>query len=626
MSEPLRGPKSFLPHKDGKKELVMIQDPKTVGRLLKYRTEKTPDKKAIGWIENNEIKSLTFQEYRKQIEILVNAFHKIGVHVGDKVAILAQTCKEWHYMDMAALCSRACVVPVYPTYLAPEIKFIFNHSDSSVLVIENDKQMDKILSDLHEYKNLKVIIALQDFSEETLKKIRNLYPYYSYKDLIRLGTDEMKSHPDLFDNLILEQKPEEYASIIYTSGTTGEPKGAVITQHAFTSMLLNVDQTIQGAVNSNDRTLVFLPLSHVFGRADSLLPLVFGWQAVYAESMDKIIDNIALVKPTIMMAVPRIFEKIYSKITDQINQGNLVEKQAFKWAQGVAQKYFDKIDQDLSPSAIELLEYKLAYKLVFSKIYNRFGGKIRFFVSGGAPLSVPIIKFLRYSNLTILEGYGLTETIAPCCLNPLAKQVPGTVGRPLGDVQLSFAPDKEILVKSAALLKEYYKNPEATAAAFTDGWFHTGDIGEFTAEGYLKITDRKKDLIKTSGGKYVAPQKIENMAKVEPHISQIVVIGEGRKYLSALIGIEKEAFQKELEELGLPSDCSVLDLARSPKVRDILQAEVDKMNTELAQYETIKKFFVVPEEFTTDNYLTPSLKVKRKIVSERYSKEIEAMY
>lgn len=604
----------------------MIQDPKTLGRLLKYRADKTPDKKAIGWIENNEIKSLSFQEYKKNIEILVNAFHKIGVNVGDKVAILAQTCKEWHYMDMAALCSRACVVPIYPTYLAPEVKYIFNHSDSSILILENDKQLDKIISDLHEYKNLKVIIALQEFSEETQKKIRNQYPYYSYKDLIRLGTDEIKSHPDLFDNNIQNQKPEEYASIVYTSGTTGEPKGAVITQHALTSMLLNVDQTIQGAFNSNDRTLVFLPLSHVLGRADSLLPLVFGWQAVYAESMDKIIDNIALVKPTIMIAVPRIFEKIYSKITDQINQGNVVEKQVFKWAQGVAQKYFDKIDQDLSPSAAELLEYKLAYKLVFSKIYNRFGGKIRFFVSGGAPLSVPIIKFLRYSNLTILEGYGLTETIAPCCLNPLAKQVPGTVGRPIGDVQLSFGPDKEILIKSDALLKEYYKNPTATEEAFTDGWFKTGDIGEFTPEGYLKITDRKKDLIKTSGGKYVAPQKIENMAKVEPHISQIVVIGEGRKYLSALIGIEKEAFQKELEELGLPSDCSVLDLAQLPKVREIIQGEIDKMNTELAQYETIKKFYVVPEEFTTDNFLTPSLKIKRKVVSERYNKEIEAMY
>ena len=604
----------------------MLQGNRTLGRLLKQRVQKSPDRYAIGWIENNEVKNLTFQDYKNTIEVLVNALHKVGVNVGDKVAILAQTCKEWHYMDMAIMCSRACVVPIYPSYLAHEVEFIFNHSDSSILIVENDKQMEKCIPVLQNWPNLKIIISIQDLSEETLKKIRNSYPYYSYKELMRLGKDELKSHPDLFENLIQNQLPEEYASIIYTSGTTGEPKGAVITQNGMTTMLLNVDATIQGAFTYQDKTLVFLPLSHVLGRCDSLLPLIFGWQAVYAESMDKLVDNLSVVKPTIMIAVPRIFEKIYSKVMEQIEHGSVVEKQAFKWAIKVAEKYFAKIDKDLSPSATEMIEYKLAYKVVFSKIYNRFGGKIRYFVSGGAPLSMEIIKFLRYANLTILEGYGLTETIAPCCLNPLAKQVPGTVGRPMGDVQFSFGPDHEILIKSEALMKEYYKNPKATEEAIQDGWFHSGDIGEFTADGYLRITDRKKDLIITSGGKNVAPQKIENMAKTKPHISHMVVIGEKRNYLTALIGIEKERFLPILEELGLPSDCTVNDLAQSPKVREILQKEVDEINKDLAQYETIKKFAIVAEEFTTDNYLTPSLKIKRKVVSERYKSTIEAMY
>lgn len=604
----------------------MLQGNKTLGRLLKQRVQKSSDRYAIGWIENNEVKNLTFHDYKNIIEVLVNALHKVGVNVGDKVAILAQTCKEWHYLDMATMCSRACVVPIYPSYLAHEVEFIFNHSDSSVLIVENDKQMEKCIPVLKNWPNLKIIISIQELSEETLKKVRNSYPYYSYKDLLRLGKDELKSHPDLFENLIQNQLPEEYASIIYTSGTTGEPKGAVITQHAMTSMLLNVDTTIQGAFTHLDKTLVFLPLSHVLGRCDSLLPLVFGWQAVYAESMEKLVDNLTIVKPTIMIAVPRIFEKIYSKVMEQIEHGNVVEKQAFKWALKVAEKYFAKIDKDLSPSATEMIEYKLAFKVVFSKIYNRFGGRIRFFVSGGAPLSMDIIKFLRYANLTILEGYGLTETIAPCCLNPLAKQVAGTVGRPMGDVQLSFGPDHEILIKSDALFKEYYKNPKATEEALQDGWFHSGDIGEFTADGYLRITDRKKDLIITSGGKNVAPQKIENMAKTRPHISHMVVIGEKRNFLTALIGIEKERFLPILEELGLPSDCTVTDLAQSPKVREILQKEVDDINKDLAQYETIKKFTIVAEEFTTDNYLTPSLKIKRKVVSERYKSTIEAMY
>lgn len=598
----------------------------TIGRLVKLRVEKSPDNYGLGWIENNEVKNMTFKEYRNQIEILVNAFHKIGVHVGDKVAILGQTSKEWHLCDISLMCSRACVIPIYPTYLGPEVEYILNHSDTSILILENDKQMEKIIPLLSNLKNLKTIISINELSEDVLKKFRNSYPYYSLKEVFRIGTDEVKSQPDFFENQIQNQQPEELASIIYTSGTTGEPKGAVITQHALVKMMYNVEATIKGAFNSSDRSLVFLPLSHVMGRTDSLLPLMFGWQAVYAESMEKLVDNIQLVKPTLMMSVPRIFEKIYSKIMYQATNSGIIKKHMFNWAIQIAKKYFDKLDKDLSPTATEIFEYKMAYKLVFSKIYDRFGGKIRFFVSGGAPLSTDIIKFLRYANLTILEGYGLTETIAPCCVNPLTKQIPGTVGRPMGDVQISFGIDKEILVKSEAMLKEYYKNPAATAEAIKDGWLHTGDIGEFTSEGFLKITDRKKDIIITSGGKNVAPQKIENIAKTKPHISQMVVIGDRQKFLTAIIGIEKERFLPILSELNLPSDCLFSELANNKQVIEIIEKEVADVNHELAQFESIKKFTIAHEEFTTDNFLTPSLKVKRKIVNERYKKEIEAMY
>lgn len=605
---------------------MLLQGPRTLGRLLKLRVQKSAERNAIGWIENNEVKSLSFKDYKVTIETIASAFHKIGVNVGDKVAILSQTCKEWHLVDMATMCSRSTLIPIYPSYLGQEIDYIFKHSESSVLVVENDKQMEKVIPYLKDWSNLKMVISFQELSEETLKKFRNSYPYYSYKELVRLGKDELKANPDLLENYIQNQQPEEIASIIYTSGTTGEPKGAVITQHGMVSMLMNVEATVKTAFNQNDKTLVFLPLSHVLGRCDSLLPLVFGWQSVYAESMEKLIDNLVVVKPTIMIAVPRIFEKIYNKVMEQVNAGTMIEKQALKWGLVAAENYFAKIDKDLSPSAAEIIEYKLAYKIVFSKIYNRFGGKIRFFVSGGAPLSKEIIKFLRYANLTILEGYGLTETIAPCCLNPLAKQVAGTVGRPIGDVQISFAQDGEILIKSDALMKEYYKNPTATADALHDGWFHSGDIGEFTADGFLRITDRKKDIIITSGGKNVAPQKIENMAKAKPHISHLVVIGDKKNYLTALVGIEKERFLPILDELDLPSDCSVMDLAQSSKVRDLIQKEIDEMNHELAQFEQIKKFTIITEEFTTDNFLTPSLKIKRKTVVERFKEQINGMY
>lgn len=604
----------------------MIPVPQTIGKLLKSRVTKTPTRYVIGWIENNEVKNQTFEEYKNTIEVLSHGLKKAGLSVGDKLAILGQTSKEWHYFDMATMCSRGVLVPIYPSYLANEVEYIFTHSDSSILVVENDKQMEKVIPVLKNWTNLKVIVSIQDLSEETLKKIRNTYTFFSYKDLMKLGKEELKSHPDLFETLVNSQGPEEIASIIYTSGTTGEPKGVVITQEALVTMLHNVEKTVKGAFNDQDKTLVFLPLSHVLGRCDSLLPLVFGWQTVYAESMEKLIDNLAVVKPTIMIAVPRIFEKIYAKVMEKANDGTLVEKQSFKWAIQAAEKYFEKIDRDVSPSTVEILEYKLANKIVFSKIYARFGGKIRFFVSGGAPLSTQIIKFLRYANLTILEGYGLTETIAPCCLNPLSKQVPGTVGRPMGDVQVSFAEDHEIMIKTKAMMKEYYKNPKATEEVFQDGWLKTGDIGEFTTEGFLRITDRKKDIIITSGGKNVAPQKVENLAKSKPHITQMVVIGEKRNYLTALVGIDKESFLPMLEELGLPSDCTVLDLAKNPKVKEVIASEIEEVNHDLAQYENIKKFSIITEEFTTDNYLTPSLKVRRKIVSEKYKDVIEGMY
>jgi long-chain acyl-CoA synthetase len=609
-----------------KKGRQMLQGPRTIGRLLEQRIQKTPERYGLGWIENNEVKNLTFTEYKNTIEILSAAFLKIGVNVGDKIAILGQTCKEWHFLDMTTMVSRACLVPIYPSYLSMEIQYIFNHSDSNILIIENDKQLEKVIPILGNLPNLKSIISIQEISEENLKKFRNKYPYFSYRELLRIGKEEVKTQPDILENHIQQQQPEEYASIIYTSGTTGEPKGAVITQLAMTTMLLNVEATIKGAFSYNDKTLVFLPLSHVLGRCDSLLPLVFGWQAVYAESIEKVVENLSVVKPTIMVAVPRIFEKIYTKIMDQVNSGSIFEKQAFKWALAVAEGYFKKIDEDLSPTAWEIVEYNLATKLIFSKIYNRFGGRIRYFVSGGAPLSPVIIKFLRYANLTVLEGYGLTETVAPCCLNPLSKQIPGTVGRPMGDVQFSFGPDKEILIKTEALFKEYYKNPNATKEAIVDGWFHSGDVGEFTPEGYLKITDRKKDIIITSGGKNVAPQKIENLAKTKPHISQMVIIGDKKNYLTALVGIEKERFLNHLEDLELPSNCSIEDLIKHPKVLDIIQGEINEINLELAQFENIKKFALISEEFTTDNYLTPSLKIKRKAVLSKYRELIETLY
>lgn len=604
-----------------------MSEPRTLGLYLLQRVSLTPEHKALGWIEAQEVKSISFREYRTTIEALSLGLTKHGMAIGDRVSILGATCKEWHFFDMAVMSGRGVVVPIYPSYLGHEIKHLLGHSESKVLIVENDSQMEKIVGFLGDLPELKLIVSLSPLGEETSKKFRNLIPFLSYKDLLKDGTEEMKKNPGLFEETIKAGSADETATIVYTSGTTGEPKGAVITHHGFTAMLGNVRSFIKGAIGTSDRTLTFLPLSHVLGRCDSLFPLVFGSESVYAEGIEKITDNLSLVKPTIMVAVPRIFEKIYSKIHEQVDSGPYWKKQAFELAVKAGEGYFSKIDEDRSPSAFELVAYRAAYESVFRQIYQKFGGRVRYFVSGGAPLSTDIIKFLRYANLTVLEGYGLTETIAPCAVNPLARQVPGTVGRPMGDVEFRFASDGEILIKTHALFREYYKNPEATTEAFTeDGWFKSGDIGEFTPEGYLRITDRKKDLIKTSGGKFVAPQKLENMLKTRKWVSQAVIVGEQRKFLTALVGLEKERFLPYLEELGLSPDCSLTELAENPKVKEWIQTDIDAVNQELAQYETIKKFRVIPEEFTTSNYLTPSLKIKRKLVTERFKDVIEAMY
>lgn len=266
----------------------------------------------------------------------------------------------------------------------------------------------------------------------------------------------------------------------------------MITQKAFVVMLNNVYSSLKTNILPSDRTLTFLPLSHVFGRCDSFLNLIFDFECVFAESIDKVVDNMQTAKPTILLAVPRIFEKVYSKVLDNIQKENELKKKVFDWALSASNAYYKKINADKSPSAMEILQKNLAYKLVFQKIYDRFGGRIRFLVSGGAPLSPDIMNFLQFANLTILEGYGLTETIAPCVLNPPVRQIPGAIGLPLGDVQVKFAEDGEIMLKTEALFSQYYKNEEATKEAFKDGWFLTGDIGELSTDGYIRITDRKK--------------------------------------------------------------------------------------------------------------------------------------
>lgn len=597
---------------------------KTIGHLFLKRVQTDANKNAIGWIENNTVKFYNYKDYKNTVEALSLALIKKGIIPQDKICILSNTNKEWHFFDLSILCSGAVVVPIYHTYLPHEVEYIVNHAEAKMIIVENEDQFNKLIKVINNLSSLTSIVTLEKLSEENKAKIPNSIQYSTYQELLNLGAEEILSNPDIFEMRIDNLQETDIASIIYTSGTTGEPKGAVITQLGFTQMLLNVKQFANNSINEKDRTLTFLPLSHVFGRCDSLLNLIFGFETVYAESIDKIIENIQVVRPTIMLAVPRIFEKIYEKINLEISQGSLVKKSLFQWALNASNKYHQAISEDKTPSSMDILQQNAAFKIVFDKIYQKFGGRIRYFISGGAPLAPEIITFLRNANLTVLEGYGLTETIAPCALNPFSKQIPGSVGRPMGDVEISFADDHEILIRSKAMFTQYYKNEAATNDAIDgSGWFHTGDIGEFNQQGYLKITDRKKDIIITSGGKNIAPQKIENLLKLTPNIAQCVIIGDKRKYLSAIISIEKESFTNISKEF---EDLTIEELSISPQVIEIIGKQVESVNDKLAKFETIKKFIIANREFNTDNYLTPSLKIKKKLVLEAFSSEIDSMY
>jgi long-chain acyl-CoA synthetase len=593
--------------------------PSTVPHLFSSFIHKGQQSYPLGWIQNNEIKLMSNKEYYERVRNLTLGLKQLGVKAGDKVAILSNTRKEWHLFDLAIMCLGGVVVPIYPTYEGSELEFILNQSESSFVVVENDFQKTK-LQKLNLDRNNGVLLIEEAPSSETQEL--NTFTYLSAKSpALDLDPDEQ------FQELINSVSPEHTASIIYTSGTTGEPKGVVITHKAICSMLDNVYSFLKSQIQSNDRSLIFLPLSHVLGRCDSITGMKFGIQKIYAESTEQVIDHLKEAKPTILISVPRIFEKIYEVIHTRVSEAPIHQRKTFQWACSVSQKYFDKLELDRSPTTAEIFQRNIAYKLVFKKIYDEFGGAIRFFVSGGAPLSPEIIRFMRYCNLTILEGYGLTETIAPCTLNPANRQIPGTVGLPIGDVQIKFAKDGEILIKSEALFSGYYKRDDLTNECLHDGWFATGDIGFLNSAGYLQITDRKKDLIITSAGKNIAPQKLEILLQKSPYIAHFVPVGDQRKFISGLVALERSALGPLLDQLGLSRSTSLEELAENPAVVSVISEAIEQANEHLQSFEKIKKFKVLPIELLlSNNLLTPSLKVKRNVVLSRYAELVNAMY
>ncbi|MBC7475947.1 MAG: long-chain fatty acid--CoA ligase, partial [Candidatus Sericytochromatia bacterium] len=451
---------------------------------------------------------------------------------------------------------------------------------------------------------------------------------YSFAEILELGKNNLEKNKTKIDERTESIQEEDVCSIIYTSGTTGDPKGVMLTHKNFMSNAVESAKLLLPSTDI-DLELSFLPLSHVLERiAYYAIMVVSGRKIAYAESIEAITKNLIEVKPSMLVSVPRIYEKIHSKVMEGIHASPPLKQKIFSWALKVGKEYYEAKTYGHGLSFLLEAEYKIADKLVFSKIKEKTGGNLKMLVSGGAPLMPEIAEFFAYIGLPILEGYGLTETSPVICFNRSGSIKFGSVGQVIPGVQIKIAEDGEILSKGDNLMKGYYGNPEATAEAIdTEGWFHTGDIGELDSENFLKITDRKKEIIVMSNGKNVAPQPIENLLKTCKYIEQIAVIGDNRKYISALIVPNFENLKVKMKELGISID-SKEEICKNSKILEFLKTEIDTVSADkIAKFEQIKKFILLSDEFTIEkNEITPKLSLKRKIINQNYHDSIESMY
>ncbi|MEQ1875024.1 MAG: long-chain fatty acid--CoA ligase [Bdellovibrionia bacterium] len=571
---------------------------------------------AVRYVKNGNWTDISWKDYIAQVEAISFGLASLGATFETKVAILSNTRVEWAVADLANLSVGAITVPIYPSSVSEDAQFILNNSDAKILICENRAMIDKWKLIADKCKSVQHVITMEPVKDPEVKVIE-------WNDLKNRGQKHMSSVPNLLSDARKKVALDDMATLVYTSGTTGTPKGVVLTHKNIMSEVADIFDLI--GVNENDMNLTFLPYSHILGRIELWASLYLGFTQAYAENIDRIRANLVDVKPTFLVAVPRIFEKIYNGIISQA-EASPVKDKIFKWSLAIGQEVSRATLAKKQLPIQTLLKYRVAKKLVFDKLAERMGGRLKFAISGGAPLSREIGEFFHAANLLVLEGYGLTETTAGVFFNSPFEYKFGTVGKAVGDVQVRIAEDGEILIKSDKVMKEYYKNPEATEEVLKDGWFHTGDIGELDAERFLKITDRKKDLIKTAGGKFVAPQKLENLLKLNKYVSSVLIHGDKRKYIVALVTLNPENIQAFARERGIDFT-NMKDLSQHPQVHGLIREAVAETNNGLASFESIKNFAILPGDFSVDSgELTPSLKVKRKYCDQKYKDNLDRLY
>jgi long-chain acyl-CoA synthetase len=563
-------------------------------------------------------RDISSREFKRAVEELSLGLRALGVEKGDRVAILCENRPEWAYADLAILAAPAVDVPIYSTLPAAQVLYILNDSQTRVCFVSNAKQAAKVAEVRDKATHLQHVIRIDDEPGEgtlTLEEVRTR------------GREALARDPEAVKKQAALSQPSDLATLIYTSGTTGDPKGVMLTHDNIVSNVKG-SLTAFGGLGPEDVALSFLPLCHIFERMGGhYLMLHKGVTIAYAEGVEQVPANMAEVRPTLMLSVPRLYEKMYARINEKVASDTPQKQKIFRWALGVGREAFQHQVNRTRPGLVLRLKHALADKLVFGKIRERTGGRLRLFVSGGAPLSREIAEFFGAAGLLILEGYGLTETSPVIAVNVPDRMRPGTVGAPIEGVQVRIAPDGEILARGPNVMKGYYNKPEATAETIdAEGWFHTGDIGILDPDGFLVITDRKKDIIVTSGGKNIAPQPIENVLKTNRFIAEIVMIGNRRNFPSALVVPNFENLEKWAKEQGVTAS-SREALIAEPRVVAHYDALVQELTKDLAQFERIKKIALLPREFSVDaGELTPTLKVKRRVVEQKYKDVIDRLY
>ena len=602
--------------------------PRTIAELPFFASGRFPKPDLLGRCENGTVVKVSGRELIERVREIGLGLQGLGLAAGDRVLLLAESRPEWLLADFAILASAAVTVPAYPTLSAEQIGAIARDSGSSIAIVSTFALLEKLLAVAPGLPALRLIVVSDPEHADAARSITAPVPIHIMRDVAEAGAKSIRDGWGVaraFHDRAKAIQPREMATIIYTSGTTGEPKGVMLS-HA--NLLANIEAVAQVLkVSDEDVALSFLPLCHGFERLVSYIYLTNGVSMIFAESIDTVARDIRIVRPTVMTGVPRVYEKLHARVVAKAHEEGGLKRAIFGWASGVAMKRGVTLSAEKKLSPWLALQSAIAERLVFRRIREGVGGRARLLVSGSAPLSPPLAQWFYGVGLTLLEGYGLTET-SPVIAAPTLEHVRfGTVGRPLPNVQVRIAPDGEILAKGPNVMLGYYNRPEETAAVMQDGWFHTGDIGELDADGYLKITDRKKDLLCTSGGKKIAPQPIEGALRDHEWIGEAILLGDRRNYLTALLVPDFAAVARQLGVEPPKDQTAAAALLARPDVRARFAEAVEAVNAKLAQFEKIKKFHLLPRELTqAAGELTPTLKVKRRIVEAEFQREIDAMY